>query len=70
VHVGGTNGHPSTGGGWSSYYMEEHNMVAQAMQAALTSLVFERRIRALPETAGRHHGGRARLDSLAVGAHG
>jgi uncharacterized protein len=41
VHVGGTGGHPSTGGGWSSYYMEEHNMVAQAMQAALTSLVFE-----------------------------
>jgi hypothetical protein len=38
IHVGGTGGHPSTAGGWSSYYMEEHNMVAQAMQA---SLVFE-----------------------------
>ncbi len=41
VHVGGTGGHPSTGGGWSSYYMEEHHMVAQAMQGALASLVFE-----------------------------
>ena len=41
VHVGGTGGHPSTGGGWSSYYMEEHHMVAQTMQAVVTSLVFE-----------------------------
>ena len=41
VHVGGTNGHPSTGGGWPSYYMEEHHSVAQTMQAVLTSLVFE-----------------------------
>ena len=41
VHVGGTNGHPSTGGGWPSYYMEEHHAVAQTMQAVLTSLVFE-----------------------------
>ncbi|MGJ4941973.1 amidohydrolase family protein [Bradyrhizobium sp. HKCCYLS1011] len=41
IHVGGTGGHPSTAGGWSSYYMEEHHMVAQAMQAVLASLVFE-----------------------------
>ena len=41
VHVGGTGGHPSTAGGWSSYYMEEHHMVSQAMQAVVTSLVFE-----------------------------
>jgi predicted TIM-barrel fold metal-dependent hydrolase len=41
IHVGGTNGHPSTGSGWSSYYMEEHHMVAQAMQAVMASLVFE-----------------------------
>lgn len=41
IHVGGTNGHPSTGGGWPSYYMEEHHAVAQTMQAVLTSLVFE-----------------------------
>ncbi|WP_022721045.1 amidohydrolase family protein [Rhodopseudomonas sp. B29] len=41
VHVGGTNGHPSTAGGWPSYYMEEHHAVSQNMQAVLTSLVFE-----------------------------
>lgn len=41
IHVGGTNGHPSTGGGWPSYYMEEHHSVSQTMQAVLTSLVFE-----------------------------
>jgi predicted TIM-barrel fold metal-dependent hydrolase len=41
VHVGGTNGHPSTAGGWPSYYMEEHHAVAQNMQSVLTSLVFE-----------------------------
>ena len=41
IHVGGTNGHPSTGGGWASYYMEEHHAVAQTMQAVVTSLVFE-----------------------------
>ena len=41
IHVGGTNGHPSTGGGWPSYYMEEHHAVAQTMQAVVTSLVFE-----------------------------
>jgi uncharacterized protein len=41
IHVGGTGGHPSTAGGWSSYYMEEHHMVAQAMQAVMASLVFE-----------------------------
>ena len=41
IHVGGTNGHASTGGGWPSYYMEEHHAVAQTMQAVVTSLVFE-----------------------------
>jgi len=41
VHVGGTNGHPSTGGGWPSYYMEEHHAVAETMQSVLSSLVFE-----------------------------
>jgi Predicted metal-dependent hydrolase of the TIM-barrel fold len=40
-HVGGTNGHPSTGGGWPSYYMEEHHAVAETMQSVLSSLVFE-----------------------------
>jgi uncharacterized protein len=41
VHVGGTNGHASTGGGWTSYYMEEHHAVAETMQAVVASLVFE-----------------------------
>ena len=41
VHVGGTNGHASTAGGWPSYYMEEHHAVAETMQAVVTSLVFE-----------------------------
>ncbi|MFO1117218.1 MAG: amidohydrolase family protein [Beijerinckiaceae bacterium] len=41
VHVGGTNGHPSTGSGWPSYYMEEHHSVAQAMQAVVASFIFE-----------------------------
>jgi predicted TIM-barrel fold metal-dependent hydrolase len=41
VHVGGTNGHPSTGSGWPSYYMEEHHAVAESMQAVVVSLIFE-----------------------------
>jgi predicted TIM-barrel fold metal-dependent hydrolase len=41
VHVGGTGGHPSTGGGWPSYYMEEHHAVAETMQALVVSLVVE-----------------------------
>ena len=49
IHVGGTNGHPSTGGGWPSYYMEEHHAVAQTMQAVLTSLVFEGVFERFPE---------------------
>jgi hypothetical protein len=49
IHVGGTGGHPSTAGGWSSYYMEEHHMVAQAMQAVLASLVFEGVFERLPK---------------------
>jgi predicted TIM-barrel fold metal-dependent hydrolase len=41
IHVGGTGGHPSTGGGWPSYYMEEHHAVAETMQAVVVSLVVE-----------------------------
>ncbi len=41
IHVGGTNGHPTTAGGWPSYYMEEHNGVAETMQAVVMSLIFE-----------------------------
>ncbi len=49
IHVGGTNGHPSTGGGWTSYYMEEHHSVAQTMQAVVASLVFEGVLERFPE---------------------
>jgi predicted TIM-barrel fold metal-dependent hydrolase len=41
VHVGGTGGHPTTGSGWPSYYMEEHHGVSQTMQAVVVSLVVE-----------------------------
>jgi predicted TIM-barrel fold metal-dependent hydrolase len=41
VHVGGTGGHPSTGGGWPSYYIEEHHAVAGTMQTLVVSLVVE-----------------------------
>ena len=44
VHVGGTNGHPSTGGGWPSYYMEEHHAVAETMQSVLIEPGFRRRV--------------------------
>ena len=43
------HGHPSTGGGWTSYYMEEHHSVAQTMQAVVTSLVFEGVFERFPE---------------------
>ncbi|MFB6453366.1 amidohydrolase family protein [Bradyrhizobium tunisiense] len=40
VHIGG-EGHPSTGGGWPSFYLEEHPAYVQAMQNMVTSLVCE-----------------------------
>ncbi len=41
LHLGGTSGHPSTGGGWPSYYHEEHPSYPQSKEALLTSLVVE-----------------------------
>jgi predicted TIM-barrel fold metal-dependent hydrolase len=41
LHVGGINGHPSGGGGWPSYYLEEHQTNAHSGQAVLTSMVIE-----------------------------
>ena len=41
VHTGGMNGHPVTAGGAPTFYMEDHHGNAMAMQATLTSLVFE-----------------------------
>ncbi|MGH7044321.1 MAG: amidohydrolase family protein [Acetobacteraceae bacterium] len=41
LHLGGTGGHPSTGGGWPSFYHEEHHSYVQSMEALITSLVVE-----------------------------
>jgi uncharacterized protein len=41
LHLGGTSGYASTGGGWPSYYHEEHPSYAQSMQTVLSSLVCE-----------------------------
>jgi predicted TIM-barrel fold metal-dependent hydrolase len=39
IHFGGNSGHPLTGSGWPSYYLEDHCGMAQAFQAQLISLV-------------------------------
>ena len=41
IHVGGYGGHAPTGGGWPSYYCEEHQSNAHTMAAQLASLVIE-----------------------------
>ena len=41
IHVGGYGGHAATGGGWPSYYCEEHQSNAATMAAQLASLVIE-----------------------------
>ena len=41
IHVGGYGGHAPTGGGWPSYYAEEHQSNAHSVAAQLTSLVIE-----------------------------
>ena len=41
IHVGGYGGHAPTGGGWPSYYCEEHQSNAHTMGSMLTSLVLE-----------------------------
>ena len=42
IHTGGNNGHPPTpGGGWPSFYAEQHHLIALGMQAILTSFVME-----------------------------
>lgn len=41
LHLGGSGGHPSTGGGWPSFYHEEHHSYVQSMEALVTSLVCE-----------------------------
>jgi len=41
LHLGGTSGHASTGGGWPSYYHEEHPSYVQTMQTLVISLATE-----------------------------
>ena len=41
LHLGGSSGHASTGGGWPSFYHEEHPSYVQTMQTLVTSLVCE-----------------------------
>ena len=41
LHLGSNSGHPSTGGGWPSFYHEEHPSYVQSMQTLVASLVCE-----------------------------
>jgi uncharacterized protein len=41
IHVGGYGGHAPTGGGWPSFYVEEHQTNAHSVAAQLASLVIE-----------------------------
>jgi uncharacterized protein len=41
IHFGGHGGHPATGAGWPSFYLEEHVGMSQAFQAQVVSLVCE-----------------------------
>ena len=41
IHFGGQGGHPITGAGWPSYYIEDHAGMSTAFQAQVISLVFE-----------------------------
>ncbi|MDQ2683582.1 MAG: amidohydrolase family protein, partial [Chloroflexota bacterium] len=41
IHFGGDSGHPITGAGWPSFYLEDHAGMAQSFQAQLISLVCE-----------------------------
>jgi predicted TIM-barrel fold metal-dependent hydrolase len=48
-HAFGSGGHPITGCGWPSFYIEDHVGPAQSMQANLISLVFEGVFERFPE---------------------
>ncbi len=64
IHVGGYGGHAPTGGGWPSFYVEEHQSNAHTMAAQLTSLVLEGIPERFPEPEDRLHRGRLRLDPV------
>ncbi|MCC6177922.1 MAG: amidohydrolase [Chloroflexi bacterium] len=41
IHFGGHGGHPITGTGWPSYYLEDHTGMSQSFQGQLISLIYE-----------------------------
>ncbi|MBX6743451.1 MAG: amidohydrolase [Acetobacteraceae bacterium] len=41
LHSLGTSGHPVTGGGWPSFYFEEHQAVAMSLAAMCASFILE-----------------------------
>ena len=50
VHVNTVGGgHTSSGGGWPSFYFQEHQSLAQTMKALAISLIFEGVFEAFPE---------------------
>jgi predicted TIM-barrel fold metal-dependent hydrolase len=49
VHFGGQGGHPITGAGWPSMYLEDHAGMSTAFQAQVISLVCEGVFEHLPE---------------------
>jgi len=61
IHVGGYGGHAPTGGGWPSYYAEEHQSNAHTVAATL-EFGYRRRAGALPAAEDRVHRGRIRVD--------
>ena len=66
LHLGGTSGHPSTGGGWPSFYHEEHHSYVQSMEALVSSLVIEGVFERIPKLrVVLVEGGFAWLPSLA-----
>ena len=66
LHLGGTSGHASTGGGWPSFYHEEHPSYVQTMQTLVTSLVCEGVFEHHSEPEDRAGGRRLRLAAGAV----
>jgi predicted TIM-barrel fold metal-dependent hydrolase len=64
IHVGGYGGHAPTGGGWPSYYAEEHQSNAHSMAATLTSLVIEGVFERFPRLKIVFHRRRLRLDCI------
>lgn len=49
IHFGGAGGHPITGSGWPSHYIEDHGGMPQAFQPQVTSLVMEGTFERFPE---------------------